>query len=381
MKSKKISYSLNRRDFLKKSAGGAFLLGFGATSLESLLNLNDKPVSNEKTHNVVRLCFNENPLGPSPLALELLKKGDLPYNQYTNPGELESELARFHKLKPENILVGVGSSEILRIAPMAFALNKGNVITALQAYKTLGRYADKIGIKVKWIPLNKSYLHDLEAMKKAIDKNTSLVNICNPNNPTGTVLPYEELKNFIESMSEQIVTFVDEAYYHYIEDKEYPSFIELINSGKKVIISRTFSKAYGMAGLRVGYAVASADIIKQMRSFSSRATGMNIAGLEAARASLKDLEHIKKSVELAKKGREFFYKGFYDMDLTYVKSQTPFLAVNVMRDCSEVVKALKKHKILVREGRDWQMPNFIRISMGLMEENKICLEALKKVLA
>jgi len=118
-----------------------------------------------------------------------------------------------------------------------------------------------------------------------------------------------------------------------------------------------------------------------LRRFSSRAVGLNIAGLEAARACLKDLEHIKKSVSLAKKGREFFYKGFDSMALPFVKSQTPFLVVNVKRDCTAVVKDLKNNKVLVREGKDWQMPHFIRISMGFMEENEICFNTLKKVLA
>jgi len=381
MKREKIIDSLSRRNFIKSTAGGAFLMGLGASSLGSISEVYERCLFSKPTKGYVRLNRNENPLGPSPLALEVLKEGNLLYNRYAEPKELEAELARFHKLHPQNVLVGVGSSEILRIAPIAFSLNKGNVITALQAYKTLGRQAENNGIKVKWIPLSKSYHHDLEAMKREVDENTRLMNVCNPNNPTGTVLPYIDLEKFVNALPMQVVTLIDEAYYQYIEDKGYPSAIELIKKGKKVIVSRTFSKAYGMAGLRVGYALASADIIKQMRRFSFGLSGLNIAGREAAKASLRDQDHINKSVSLTKEGREFYYRSLDAMEINYIPSQTPFLMVEVKRDSSQVVKALKKKRMLVRKGEDWQMPSFIRISMGLMEENQICLKALKEVLA
>jgi histidinol-phosphate aminotransferase len=372
---------LSRRNFLKTSAGGALLLGLGSASLTSLLGKSRTLPYQGKVRLLARLNFNENPLGLSPLALKALMRDDVPYNRYVKTSALRKELAQFHNLKPDNILLGVGSTEILRIAPMAFAFNKGNVITALQTYKTLGRYSEKIGIKVTWVPLNKQYQHDLKAMRNAIDKDTRLIYICNPNNPTGRVLPYSELKEFINALPDNIVSLVDEAYYHYIEDKEYPSTIELIKKGKKVIVPRTFSKVYGMAGLRMGYAIAPSDIIKKMEYYSFDALGLNIAGITAAHASLKDFAHIKKSVDLAKKGREYFYKELKAMGFEPIPSQTPFILVNIKRDCSQVVKALKKRKVLVREGKDWQMPNFIRISMGLMEENELCIKALKEVLA
>jgi histidinol-phosphate aminotransferase len=372
---------LSRRNFLKTSAGGALLLGLGSASLTSLLGKSRTLPYQGKAPLLARLNFNENPLGLSPLALKALMQDDVPYNRYVKTSALREELARFHNLKPDNILLGVGSTEILRIAPMAFASNKGNVITALQTYKTLGRYAEKIGIKVTWVPLNKQYQHDLEAMRNAIDKDTRLIYICNPNNPTGRVLPYNELEEFINALPDTIVSLVDEAYYHYIEDKEYPSAVELVKKGKKVIVPRTFSKVYGMAGLRMGYAIAPSDIIKKMENYSFDALGINIAGITAAHASLKDFAHIKKSVDLAKKGREYFYKELKAMGFECVPSQAPFLLVNIKRNCSPVVKALKKRNVLVREGKDWQIPNFVRISMGLMEENELCIKALKEALA
>jgi histidinol-phosphate aminotransferase len=381
MENRDMNNLLSRRNFLKKSAAGAFLLGLGSTPLTSLLGKSRMVSYQGKAPLLARLNFNENPLGISPLALKALMQEDVPYNRYVKTNTLREELARFHNVKPDNILLSVGSTEILRIAPMAFVFDKENVITALQSYKTLGRYAEKIGIKVKWIPLNKKYQLDLVAMKNAIDDNTKLVYICNPNNPTGTVLPYKELEEFINSLPDNIVALVDEAYNQYIEDKKYPSTIELIKMGKKVVSPRTFSKVYGMAGLRMGYAIAPAELIKQMQNFSFGSLGLNIAGITAAQVALKDIDHVSKSVNLAKEGREYFYDELKAMGLEYIPSQTPFLAVNVKRDCTQVVKALKRRNVLIRQGKDWQMPRFIRISMGLMEENKLCIKALKEVFA
>lgn len=327
-----------------------------------------------------RLDSNENPLGPSPEALQAMEEALSQAHRYTSPNQLLKELASFHEVSKDMVLAGCGSTEFLRIAPWAFLRKGGELITALQTYKTLPREAEKIEALVNWIHLNDDFAFDLDSMKKAITPKTKMIYLVNPNNPTGTSLDFEAIQKFCSSLPKEIIVFIDEAYSHFHEDKKGRSGIILVKQGYNVIVSRTFSKAYGLAGMRLGYAIASPSIIRELRVFGFRDMGINQAAFTGGLASLKDGKHVEKYKKLVREGREFYYEQFDSLGLKYIPSTTPFLMVNVNRPSKVVWKKLAAKHVFVRKGEDWQMPRYLRLSIGFPEENRACVAALKNIL-
>ncbi len=327
-----------------------------------------------------RLDSNENPLGPSPGALELMEKALSQAHRYTSDYQLLKELASFHEVSNDMVLAGCGSTEFLRIAPWTFLRKGGELITALQTYKTLPREAEKIEVKIKWIQLNDQFAFDLDSMKKAITPKTKMIYLVNPNNPTGTALDFEAIQKFCSSLPRDIIVFIDEAYSHFHQDKKGRNGITLIKQGYNVIVSRTFSKAYGLAGMRLGYVIAKPSIISELRVFGFRDMGINQAAFAGGLASLEDEKHVEKYKELVQEGREFYYQQFDSLGLEYIPSTTPFLMVKVNLPSKVARKKLADRHVFVRKGEDWQMPHYLRISIGFPDENRVCVEALKKIL-
>jgi histidinol-phosphate aminotransferase len=327
-----------------------------------------------------RLDSNENPLGPSTHALQAMEEALSQAHRYTSPTQLLKELASFHEVSKDMVLAGCGSTEFLRIAPWAFLRKGGELITALQTYKTLPRETEKIEAQVNWIHLNDDFEFDLDSMKKAITPKTKMIYLVNPNNPTGTSLDFEVIQKFISSLPKKIMVFIDEAYSHFQEDKKGRSGIFLVKQGYNVIVSRTFSKAYGLAGMRLGYVIANPSIIRELRVFGFRDMGINQAVFAGGLASLEDEKHVEKYKKLVREGREFYYEQFDSLGLKYIPSTTPFLMVNVNRPSKVVWKKLAAKHVFVRKGEDWQLPRYLRLSIGFPEENRTCVEALKKIL-
>jgi histidinol-phosphate aminotransferase len=328
-----------------------------------------------------RLDSNENPLGPSPGALEVMEKALSQAHRYTSPNQLLKELASFHEVSNDMVLAGCGSTEFLRIAPWTFLRKGGELITALQTYKTLPREAEKIEVKIRWIQLNDEFAFDLDSMKKALTPKTKMIYLVNPNNPTGTALDFEVIQKFCSSLPKDIIVFIDEAYSHFHEDKKRRNGITLIKQGYNVIVSRTFSKAYGLAGMRLGYVIANPSIIRELRVFGFRDMGINQAVFAGGLASLEDEKHVEKYKELVQEGREFYYEQFDSLGLEYIPSTTPFLMVKVNMPSKVARKKLADKHVFVRKGEDWQMPRYLRISIGFPEENRACVGALKKILS
>jgi len=327
----------------------------------------------------VRLNSNENPLGPSPKAIKAMEKALLHAHRYTRSNQLIKELASYHRVSEDMILAGCGSTEFLRIAPWTFLRNGGELVTALQTYQTLIRECKKIGVKVKEIPLTKDYTFDLQAMKKAVTPKTKMIYIVNPNNPTGTCLNFEDILKFCDSIPKDTIAFIDEAYSHFLKDKKGRDGTTLIKQGYNVIVSRTFSKVHGLAGMRLGYVIAKPSFIQKLREFSFTSMGINQAVFAAGIASIEDEKHVQKYKELVSKGREFYYEAFKSMGLNHIPSVTPFLMVQVNRPSKVVQKKLASKHVFVRKGEDWYMPGYLRISIGFPEENRACTEAIKKI--
>ncbi len=329
----------------------------------------------------VRLDSNENPLGPSPKAIKAMEKALLQAHRYTRATQLIKELASYHNVSDDMILAGCGSTEFLRIAPWTFLRNGGELVTALQTYQALIRECKKIGVKVKEIPLTKNYTFDLQAMKNAVNAETRMVYIANPNNPTGTRLEFEDIQKFCDSLPKEVTVFIDEAYSHFLEDKKGRDGTTLIKLGYNVIVSRTFSKVHGLAGIRLGYVIANPSFIQKLREFSFRSMGINQAAFAAGVASIEDDRHVQKYKELVSEGKEFYYQAFESMGLNYIPGVTPFLMVQVNRPSKVVQKKLADKHVFVRKGEDWYMPGYLRISIGFPEENRACVEAIKKILS
>jgi histidinol-phosphate aminotransferase len=378
-----ISLKVSRRNFMGSLIASATVLPLTKYSwilAPSKIGMMKKKINWGYPEGACRLDSNENPLGPSPGALEAMEKALFQAHRYTSPNQLLKELASFHGVSKDMILAGCGSTEFLRIAPWTFLRKGGELITALQTYKTLGREAEKIEAKVKWIPLNDNFAFDLETMRKAVTSKTKMVYLVNPNNPTGTSLDFEDIQKFCSSLPKDIVVFIDEAYSHFLQDKKARNGITLIKQGYNVIVSRTFSKAYGLAGMRLGYVIANPSIIRELRVFGFRGMGINQAVFAGGLASLEDERHVEKYKKLIQEGKKFYYKQFDSLGLKYIPSTTPFLMVKVNMSSKIVHKKLAAKHVFVRKGEDWQMPHYLRISIGLPDENRACIEALKRIL-
>jgi len=283
---------------------------------------------------LAKLNANENPYGPSPKAIEAFKEHAYMGNRYAwrELFDLRDKIAEKEGVPSENIMMGPGSSDLLEKTAMVLFANGGNVVSADPSYMSLIRVAEATGASWKGIPLKKDWSHDLKAMEKAIDSETKLVYICNPNNPTGSMTDHKKLYDFCSRVSEKVPVFIDEAYLGFLEDGEKKSMVSLVNEGKDVMIARTFSKIHGMAGLRVGHMVTSDKIMKKISSITRGGMGISYPSIFAASASMDDVAFQNKSRKLNKKAREYVYKELKSMGFDYIPSSTSFIIFPIEMD-------------------------------------------------
>jgi histidinol-phosphate aminotransferase len=392
---------INRRNWLKKgvlTAGGVIAapyLSFAETSRTPItLDLNGdaiySPFFKEYLLNTERefpvlsakLNANENPYGPSPKALEALKTNAFKGNRYAwkELFELMDKIAEVEGVQRENIMMGPGSSDLLEKTAVTLFMNGGNVVSADPAYMSLIRVAEAAGGTWKAVPLKEDWSHDLKAMEAAIDKDTKLVYICNPNNPTGTITDYNELLDFCSRVSEKVPVFIDEAYLGFLEDGAKKSMVSLVNEGKDVIIARTFSKIHGMAGLRVGYAVAQKATLDRLQKITRAGMGISYPSVFAAMAAMDDIEFLDRSRALNAACREYVYQSLDAMGIAYVPSHTSFMIFPIEMEGKDFLQKMTDLKVGVR-AFNFMGKNWCRVSMGTMEEMKIFTSALKDVIA
>ena len=338
-------------------------------------DLRDFPVLEAK------LNANENPYGPSPMALEALTNSAAGGNRYAwkELFQLIDKIADFEGVAPQNIMMGPGSSDLLEKTAMVLFMNGGNVISADPAYMSLIRVAEAAGGKWKSIPLKDDWSHDLDAMEKAIDDDTKLVYICNPNNPTGTITDSKELLDFCSRVSEKVPVFVDEAYLWFLEDGAKHSMVSLVNQGKDVIIARTFSKIHGMAGLRVGYAVAQEATLNKLQRITRAGMGISYPSVYAAMGAMDDTTFLQNSRIKNTACREYVYGELTKMGIEYVPSYTSFMIFPIEMEGKEFLKKMTQLKVGVR-AFNFMGKNWCRVSMGTMDEMKLFTAALGKVI-
>ena len=220
--------------------------------------------------------------------------------------------------------------------------------------------------------------HDLEKIAQNIKKNTKIIFLCNPNNPTGTILTKEEVRKFLEIIPPEILVVVDEAYYEYVNDPSYTSGVELINN-KRVIVLRTFSKIYGLAGLRIGYGIANREIISMLNRVREP-FNVNLLSQEAAVAALRDEAHLRQSKEIILEGKAYLYQAFERLNLEYIPSEANFIFVDLKLDSKVVFKALLREGVIVRTGDIFDHPTYIRVTIGTPDQNKRFITSLEKIL-
>jgi len=392
--------NINRRNWLKTSAltaGGlmaAPYLGFSkTTSLPLQLDAEGNAVYSPFFKEYLPASFrefpvfeaklnaNENPYGPSPMALEALKSSASGGNRYAwkELFQLVDNIAAFEGVTSKNIMMGPGSSDLLEKTAMVLFMNGGNVVSADPAYMSLIRVAEAAGGTWKPVPLKQDWSHDLEAMEKAIDSETKLVYICNPNNPTGTITDSKALLDFCSRVSEKVPVFVDEAYLWFLEEGAKHSMVSLVNEGKDVIIARTFSKIHGMAGLRVGYAVAQEATLDKLQKITRAGMGISYPSVFAAMAAMEDAEFLDKSRTLNAEAREYTFTSLKELGFDSVPSHTSFMIFPIEMEGKAFLNKMTEHKVGVRAFQ-FMDKKWCRVSIGTMDEMKLFIKAINKVL-
>jgi histidinol-phosphate aminotransferase len=329
---------------------------------------------------IVKLASNENTLGPSPRALKALR--DYLPKIYLYPEDscfyLKRELARKLKVKMENLIVGNGSDEIMELIPKTFLNPKEEVIyghPSFLIYETVIRIMSGKPVPV---PL-KDYTYDLKGILRAITKKTKIIFICNPNNPTGTMLNEKEIRTFLKRVPERIIVVFDEAYFDYVVRRDFPDSIKLLKKYRNIIILRTFAKISGLAGLRIGYGIAQEEVIALLSKIRLP-FNVNSLAQAAALASLSDAEQVKKTKRMNRQGKRFLYAAFKDLGLEYVPTQTNFILINLKKNGKKIYQELLRKGIIVREMNAWGLNNYLRLTIGREEENERFIQTLKKVL-
>jgi histidinol-phosphate aminotransferase len=318
----------------------------------------------------VRLNRNENALGPSAKVMAtLVEAAEQLANRYPDVESeaLRDRIARFHGVAPDQVVLGCGSTEILRMAADAFLGPGRKMILALPTFEVMSRLAQRAGAEVVAVPLSPTYAHDLSAMLERADATTGLVYVCNPNNPTGTLTRRRDLEAFIRQLPDTTRVLIDEAYHHYVgESSDYAAFIDRPVDDSRVIVARSFSKIHGLAGLRVGYAIAAREMARTLAS-RRLSDGVNVVAALAAAAAFEDSEHAWKSARRNVDDRQEFQNQANARMLKTIDSQTNFVMLNTERPAIEVVERFRRYNVLLPP----PFPSFdthIRVSIGTPAE-------------
>jgi histidinol-phosphate aminotransferase len=314
----------------------------------------------------IRLNRNENPCGPSPRVLATMRDA---WQQVAGRDPdveceaLRTRIARFHSVGVEQVVLGCGSTEILRMTADAFAGPAKAVIVGLPTFEMMGGCARRAGAEVVAVPLNRDYSHDLAAMLERTAAAAGLVYICNPNNPTGTLTRRRDIEAFIRELPERVYVLIDEAYHHYVgESSDYASFIDRPTDDARVIVARSFSKIHGLAGLRVGYAIAAAQTARLLAA-GQLPGNVNVVAAQAAATALDDQEYVRVSARRNADDRQEFLNQANARMLRPIDSQTNFVLLNTERPAGEVVEQFEKSGVLLAQ----PFPGFdthVRISIG-----------------
>ncbi len=378
--------TLTRRQMLL--AGGAFaaasfIPSIPKTPLTPRMRLMNEALAVDipRPDYMIRLSANENPYGPSRVALKAISANMHLTNRYSDdPRDLMKLVAEINGVTTEHIVVGTGSSEILRVAGMLASTTSGSVVCVDPTYQSLLEYAENAGAEIIRVPVNESLNADLDAMRAAVRNDTNMVYLVNPNNPVPSVIEKDAMRDFVVEMSRKHLVFIDEAYHEYVDDPDYSSMLGLIADGhKNIVVARTASKIHGLAGMRVGFGFAHPDLVKEMRW---RKTGdTHVLGLKAAEASYRDQEFQDFAIRKNKESRAIVESMCDELGLRYIKSNTNFTFIETGMPNQLVQEKMKEQGILT--GRDFPPYDnaWTRVSMSKPEEMRYFVEVYKRLFA
>jgi histidinol-phosphate aminotransferase len=377
--------SLSRRRFLGQSS-------IAATALPFLLSL-DTDYCEAATgtsfdlamgfpEGAVRLNWNENTLGPSPKAIEGAKVGLLDTNRYALGGLLTPLVAEYHDIDEDWILMGTGSTELQRLAPISHLRDGGNVVSSLETWGGGLSVAEAMGAGVKRLKLVKEegYAFDIKGMLDAVDSDTRIFLVVTPNNPTGTSLSYAEIEAIVDALPKDVLFVLDEAYADY-HPEGWKTGIDLLKAGHhNVLVTRTFSKAQALAGLRCGYGLGHPDILKKIQRFGCGPGSTNIVAFGAVQGALSDPAHAKRSRAYVQKTRAYYQRQAQALGLDTVSGPSPFILIEFGDRVKAINSELRKRKIIVSDGESWNLPRYLRVSYGREEENQAFFRELTAIL-
>jgi histidinol-phosphate aminotransferase len=343
-----------------------------------------KPIDEVKRElgldDIIKLASNENPLGPSPLAVQAIRQMVDQLHLYpdSNCFYLKEKLASVNNIENSGVIVGNGSDELLKLISECFLNKDDEILFGQPSFSEYEFTALIMGAKCIAVPLN-DFTHDLDAMLAAITPKTKLLYICNPNNPTGTTVNGSEIAKFMQKVPDNVLVIFDEAYCEYVENEEFTSGLKYVQEGRNVIVLRTFSKIYGLAALRIGYGLTTPELAGAIERVMEPFNVNSVAQIGAL-AALEDLPHVKRSQELNAQGKKYLYEQFENLGFKYVPTEANFIFVDIKKNCKEVFAALLKEGVIVRTGDIFGYPNFIRVTIGTPEENERFIKSLTKVL-
>ncbi len=330
---------------------------------------------------IEKLASNENVLGPSPLALEAVKKALAEMNLYPDDEAfyLKKKLSQKFNVDLDQIVIGNGSVEILLMLGLGFVYPGESIVASQGSFIMYKIVANVIGANFIETPLKKGWKIDLDAIYNAIRPDTKLIFISNPNNPTGTALWRDEVEEFMDKIDDDVIVVWDEAYYEYVDKSRFPDTLKFVKEGRNVVVLRTFSKIYGLAGLRIGYGFAPKGIVEVLRRVRLPFNVNRLAQI-AAIAALDDEEHLKRSKDVVLRGKVYLMKEFKRLNLSYAHSETNFIFVEFPIDAGYIYEGLLKRGIITRPLAGYNFPRALRITIGTEEQNRKLVEALEDIL-
>ncbi len=343
-----------------------------------------KPVSELERElgisNSIKLASNENPLGPPDSVKKILAGEINDLSRYPDGSgyRLRNRLAQRHDCEPACITLGNGSNDVLDMIARVFMSAGDEAVFSQYAFAVYPIVTQAVGATARVVAA-KDYGHDLDAMLAAVNDNTRVVFIANPNNPTGTWLTHDALKNFLAAVSRDVIVVIDEAYFEYVTEADYPDASLWLKDHDNLIVTRTFSKAYGIAGLRVGYSISHphiADLLNRVR----QPFNVNSMALAAAGAALDESEYLERAVNANLQGMQQYTTAFAKMGLEWIDSVGNFITVDLARDAAVVDKQLLQQGVITRPVANYGLPGHLRISIGLERENERCIAALQSIL-
>ncbi|MCC5932242.1 MAG: histidinol-phosphate aminotransferase family protein [Cyclobacteriaceae bacterium] len=390
--------SLSRRNLLKSGLSTLVAIPFASPLLAGAFNNIPLPIDEQgrivytplfkenilKSYSdrpsVVRLNANENPYGPSQSAREAILQSIDYGNRYAWQAlyELTEKIAEKEKVNAECIMMGPGSSDLLEKVAMVVFNKGGNLISADPCYMSIVRVAEATGAKWKNVPCLENGAHDLDSMEKAIDDETRLIYICNPNNPTGSITPGQELLNFCRKVSDRVPVFIDEAYIEFVQKNESESMVKLLQENKNVIIARTFSKVMGLAGMRIGYILALPSFLKPLHNITRGGMGITYPSVYAALAALGDINFQNESIEKNNEVKDYVYKELNLLKYPFIKSYTNFILFPVPFTGQFTLEKLASFNVYIRTFEINEQP-YCRVSIGTKNEMEIFIDALKRI--